>query len=95
MDDCMKSVTVIVLGDIQDKYTSAEVNRLNTTYPAAPEEGEDNYDDYLDMRDNIRKMRGDIVSFSQTLNYVLLHATVVNTSSPQWTSQAKPSTPGV
>eukprot|EP00971_Amphidinium_carterae_P089736 1776761-Amphidinium_carterae.2 len=75
MDDCTKSVTAIVLSDIQDKYTATEVNRLNTTYLQAIAEGEDGYDDYMDLRDNIRKMRGDIVSFSQTLNYVLLHAT--------------------
>eukprot|EP00971_Amphidinium_carterae_P086464 1711044-Amphidinium_carterae.2 len=37
MDECTRSVTVIVLGDIQDKCTSAEVNRLNATYPTAPQ----------------------------------------------------------
>eukprot|EP00971_Amphidinium_carterae_P078426 1551436-Amphidinium_carterae.3 len=76
MDDCAKSVTIIVLGDVQDKCTASEANQLNTTYPTpADTEGEDGYDDYMDMRDNIRKMRSDIVSFNQTLNYVLLHAT--------------------
>eukprot|EP00971_Amphidinium_carterae_P274855 5453900-Amphidinium_carterae.2 len=33
------------------------------------------YDDFMDLTVNIKKMRSDIVSFSQTLNYVLLHAT--------------------
>eukprot|EP00971_Amphidinium_carterae_P127083 2517709-Amphidinium_carterae.1 len=75
MDDCTKSVTIIVLSDIQDKYTLAEVTRMNNNYPTAPADGEDGYDDYIDLRDTIRKMRGDITSFSQTLNYVLLHAT--------------------
>eukprot|EP00971_Amphidinium_carterae_P005119 102160-Amphidinium_carterae.1 len=75
MDKCTTSVTVIVFGDIQDKHTAAEVNRLNTTCPQAVNDGEDGYDDYMDMRDNIRKMRGDIISFSQTLNYVLRRAT--------------------
>eukprot|EP00971_Amphidinium_carterae_P263207 5221993-Amphidinium_carterae.2 len=75
MDDCTKSVTAIVLSDIQDKYTLAEVTRMNTTYQVVPAEGDDGYDDYSDLRDTIRKMRGDIISFSQTLNYVLLHAT--------------------
>eukprot|EP00971_Amphidinium_carterae_P233139 4627486-Amphidinium_carterae.1 len=69
MDDCTKSVTVIVLNDIQDKYVAAEVTRLNTTYPAPVAEGEDGYDNYVDLQ------RGDIIRFSQILNYVLLHAT--------------------
>eukprot|EP00971_Amphidinium_carterae_P143625 2845718-Amphidinium_carterae.1 len=77
MDKCTKSVTVIVLNDIQHEYTKDdhEVRRLNTTYPQAFAEGEDGYDDYMDLAVNIKKMRGDIVTFSQTLNYVLLHAT--------------------
>eukprot|EP00971_Amphidinium_carterae_P062518 1237589-Amphidinium_carterae.1 len=75
MDECTKSVTVILLNDIQDKYTADEVKRLTTTYPNPVAEGEDGHEDYIDMTINIKKMRGDIVSFSQTLNYVLLHAT--------------------
>eukprot|EP00971_Amphidinium_carterae_P124238 2461428-Amphidinium_carterae.2 len=74
----MKEGTISMMGKMNpntDKYIVVEVNRLNTTYPQAVGEEEDGYDDYMDMRDHIRKMRGDIVSFSQTLNYVLLHAT--------------------
>eukprot|EP00971_Amphidinium_carterae_P101788 2014611-Amphidinium_carterae.1 len=59
MDDCTKSVTVIVLSHIQDKYTLAEVTKMNTNYPVAPADGDDVYDDYSDPRDTIRKMRGD------------------------------------
>eukprot|EP00971_Amphidinium_carterae_P129380 2562679-Amphidinium_carterae.2 len=36
MDDCTNSVTSIVLSDIQDKYTMAEVTRINNTYPLIP-----------------------------------------------------------
>eukprot|EP00971_Amphidinium_carterae_P198158 3932714-Amphidinium_carterae.3 len=68
MDECTKSVT-------QAKYTVDEVRRLNTTYPQPVAEGENGYEDYMDITMNIKKMRGDIVNFSQTLNYVLLHAT--------------------
>eukprot|EP00971_Amphidinium_carterae_P023830 469794-Amphidinium_carterae.1 len=75
MDDCTKFVTVIQLGDIQDKYTADEVRMFNTTYPVALQDSEDGYDVFMDMTVNIKKMRGDIVNFSQTLNYVQLHAT--------------------
>eukprot|EP00971_Amphidinium_carterae_P273413 5426226-Amphidinium_carterae.2 len=75
MDECTKSMTAILLNDIRDTYTADEVRRLTTTYPNPAAEGEDGYEDYMDMTVNIKKMRGDIVSFSQTLNYVLLHAT--------------------
>eukprot|EP00971_Amphidinium_carterae_P288853 5735462-Amphidinium_carterae.2 len=75
MDDCTKFVTVIQLGDVQDKYTADEVRKHNTTHPVALQDGEDGYDDYMDMTVNIKKMRGDIVYFSQTLNSVLLHST--------------------
>eukprot|EP00971_Amphidinium_carterae_P337622 6474525-Amphidinium_carterae.1 len=43
MDDCTKSVTIIVLGDIQDKYTANRVRNLNTKFPAALQEADDNY----------------------------------------------------
>eukprot|EP00971_Amphidinium_carterae_P082723 1636219-Amphidinium_carterae.1 len=81
MNECTKSVTVIVLNDIQDKYTAAEVDRLKANYPVAIAEGEDGYDDYMDLRDTIRKMRGDSVSFSQTLNYMLQSKAVRHTQS--------------
>eukprot|EP00971_Amphidinium_carterae_P168425 3337035-Amphidinium_carterae.1 len=75
MDDSTKSVTVIALADIQTSYTADAVKTLNTRFPAAPQEGEDTYDEYMGTTVNIRKMRNDIANFSQTLNYVLLHAT--------------------
>eukprot|EP00971_Amphidinium_carterae_P313164 6223849-Amphidinium_carterae.2 len=70
MDDGTKSVTVILLGDIQDEYTANEGK-----FSVALQEGENDYDEYMDMTINIKKMRRDIVNFSQTLNYVLLHVT--------------------
>eukprot|EP00971_Amphidinium_carterae_P330478 6463531-Amphidinium_carterae.1 len=66
---------LILINDIQDKYTASEVKKLNTKFPIAAQEGEDDYDEYMDMTVNIQKMRGDIVNFSQKLNYVLPHAT--------------------
>eukprot|EP00971_Amphidinium_carterae_P044696 879368-Amphidinium_carterae.1 len=62
----------------KDKYTANEVRKLNTKFPIAAQKGEDDYDEYMDMTVNIQnfqKMKGDIVNFSQTVNYVLLHAT--------------------
>eukprot|EP00971_Amphidinium_carterae_P207479 4116720-Amphidinium_carterae.2 len=48
MDECTKSVTVIILNDIQDKYTANEVRRMTSTYPQQITKGEDRYDDYMD-----------------------------------------------
>eukprot|EP00971_Amphidinium_carterae_P237491 4714503-Amphidinium_carterae.2 len=39
MDDCTKSVTVILLGDIQDKDAADEVRKYNTSFPAALQGG--------------------------------------------------------
>eukprot|EP00971_Amphidinium_carterae_P343504 6483275-Amphidinium_carterae.2 len=63
MDDCTKSVTVLPLNDIQDKYTQDEVRKYNTRYPIAVQEGEEDYDEYMNMTVNIKKMRGDIAAF--------------------------------
>eukprot|EP00971_Amphidinium_carterae_P234128 4645731-Amphidinium_carterae.1 len=69
MDDYTMSVTDILLNDIQDKYTADEVRKYNTRFPTAVQAGEEDYDEYMDMAVNIKKMSGDIVNFSQTLNY--------------------------
>eukprot|EP00971_Amphidinium_carterae_P050370 992363-Amphidinium_carterae.2 len=50
-------------------------NLIPHIHAVALQDSEDNYDDFMDMTVNIKKMRGDIVNFSQTLNYALLHAT--------------------
>eukprot|EP00971_Amphidinium_carterae_P155389 3081731-Amphidinium_carterae.1 len=55
MDECTKSATIIQLSDIQDKYTTNEVKKCNTTYLTAPRDGEDGYDDYMDMTVNIKE----------------------------------------
>eukprot|EP00971_Amphidinium_carterae_P269443 5345197-Amphidinium_carterae.1 len=60
IDNCTKSKTVILLGDIQGKYTANEVKKYNTQFPNALQEGGDDYDEYMDMTVNIKKMRGDI-----------------------------------
>eukprot|EP00971_Amphidinium_carterae_P174675 3462341-Amphidinium_carterae.6 len=54
MDECTKSVTAIVLNDIQDKYieTKSDDSIVNTTYPQTVAEGEDGYDDYMDLTIN-------------------------------------------
>eukprot|EP00971_Amphidinium_carterae_P214099 4248914-Amphidinium_carterae.1 len=77
--DSPKSVTVIIINDIQDKYTAREVRKLSTKFPIAVQEGEGDYDEHMDMTVSIQKMRSDIVNFGQPLNYVLLHATKPST----------------
>eukprot|EP00971_Amphidinium_carterae_P287626 5709728-Amphidinium_carterae.1 len=57
MGECTKSVSVIVLTDIQDKYTEDEVRKLNTTYPQPVADGEDGYNDYMDLTVTIKKMK--------------------------------------
>eukprot|EP00971_Amphidinium_carterae_P162076 3212954-Amphidinium_carterae.2 len=49
MDERTKSVTAIILNDIQDKYTADEVRRLTANFPQAVAEEEDGYDDYMDL----------------------------------------------
>eukprot|EP00971_Amphidinium_carterae_P297851 5918058-Amphidinium_carterae.1 len=75
MDDSTKSVTAIVLADIHTDVTADDTRRLNGRFPVAPQGHADNYDEYVDLTMEIRKKKDDIINYSQTLNYVLLHAT--------------------
>eukprot|EP00971_Amphidinium_carterae_P172066 3411586-Amphidinium_carterae.1 len=75
MDDSTESVTAIVPTDIQTSYTTDMTRSLNDKFPVVLQEGEDNYDEYINMTMNILKIKDDIVNSSQTLNYVLLHST--------------------
>eukprot|EP00971_Amphidinium_carterae_P297987 5921169-Amphidinium_carterae.2 len=81
MDDGTKSVTVIALGDSQDKYATTEVTKLNATYPVAPVDGEDGYDEVNHLRDTIRKMRGG----ERAQQFSLLRAII----QPNWTSETR------
>eukprot|EP00971_Amphidinium_carterae_P156894 3110278-Amphidinium_carterae.1 len=74
MDKSSRSVETINIANIQDGYTR-EVNRLHLRLPCIPAEDEEEHDEYNEMTLNIRGKRDDITSFSQTLNYVLVHAT--------------------
>eukprot|EP00971_Amphidinium_carterae_P002241 44338-Amphidinium_carterae.1 len=62
MDDSTRSVTVVVLADIQTDYAAEDTKSLNDKFQVAPQEGENNYKEL-----NIRKMRDEIVNFRQTL----------------------------
>eukprot|EP00971_Amphidinium_carterae_P207736 4121892-Amphidinium_carterae.1 len=75
MDDSTKSVTAIVLGNIHAVCTSEDTRRFNGKFQVAPQEDEDNYEEYMELTMEIRKKKDDIVNFSQILNYVLSHST--------------------
>eukprot|EP00971_Amphidinium_carterae_P135756 2689745-Amphidinium_carterae.1 len=52
------------------------MNYRDTRYPIQPTEDEtDEFADYVEMSLSIRKKRDEITSVSQTLKYVLVHAT--------------------
>eukprot|EP00971_Amphidinium_carterae_P120354 2384759-Amphidinium_carterae.2 len=64
MDECTRSVETLNITIIQDDYT-----------PDDAAEGTDEHEKYTEMTANIRKKKDDILNFSQTLNYVLVHST--------------------
>eukprot|EP00971_Amphidinium_carterae_P277444 5506314-Amphidinium_carterae.1 len=66
----------IELRNIQDAYTEEDVTLRDQKYPTQPMD-EEQYElaEYLDMSFAIRKKRDEITSVSQTMNYVLVHAT--------------------
>eukprot|EP00971_Amphidinium_carterae_P064148 1269926-Amphidinium_carterae.1 len=75
MDKCTIFVETVSISDIQNEYTADYVTKLNNIFPSAPAEDTDEYGEYNEMTLNIRKKRDDIMSFSQTLNYMLVHST--------------------
>eukprot|EP00971_Amphidinium_carterae_P248784 4938349-Amphidinium_carterae.1 len=75
MDDSCKSTTPMVLATMQTDAVAADLLAFNRRYPQAIHHGEDGFDDYMDRWDAMEKKKADIQQHSQTLNYVLLHAT--------------------
>eukprot|EP00971_Amphidinium_carterae_P196151 3892249-Amphidinium_carterae.1 len=60
---------------MQTDAVAEDLRRFNLRYPQAVNYGEDHYDDYMDRWEALENKKADIAHFSQTLNYVLLHAT--------------------
>eukprot|EP00971_Amphidinium_carterae_P222845 4422362-Amphidinium_carterae.1 len=75
MDESSRSVETVNIANIQDDYTTKGVNRLRQQFPTIPTKNEEYYDEYNEMTLKFRKKKDDIRSFSQTLNYVLVHST--------------------
>eukprot|EP00971_Amphidinium_carterae_P189436 3760424-Amphidinium_carterae.2 len=65
----------MVVATMQRDAVANDLQRFNQRYPQAVNYGEDHYDDYMDRWEAMDKKKADIAHFSQTLNYVLLHAT--------------------
>eukprot|EP00971_Amphidinium_carterae_P148662 2947605-Amphidinium_carterae.1 len=65
------SVETINITNIQDVYASEDRHQLRTKFPTIPAEDANDYDECNEMTWNIRKNNDAILSFSQTLNYVL------------------------
>eukprot|EP00975_Prorocentrum_lima_P063963 12894713-Prorocentrum_lima.AAC.1 len=71
MDNCTSSVDAVNISDIQDAYTAEDYIKLNNKFPDVPQQDTNEYEEYSEMTLSIRKKKDDIMSFSQTLNYVL------------------------
>eukprot|EP00971_Amphidinium_carterae_P106437 2108344-Amphidinium_carterae.1 len=50
MDESSRSVDAIDIANIQDDYTTEDVNRLHLRFPAISAEDEEEYDEYNEMR---------------------------------------------
>eukprot|EP00971_Amphidinium_carterae_P124021 2456240-Amphidinium_carterae.1 len=76
MENSTKSIETVNISDMQDEYTAEDMTWLNNKSPVVPARDDtDDYEEYNEMTLIIRKKRDDIMSFSQTLNYVLVHST--------------------
>eukprot|EP00971_Amphidinium_carterae_P289345 5744803-Amphidinium_carterae.1 len=75
LDDSSKSQIPVVIATMQRDAVAQDLQRFNAQYPQAIHHSEDGYDEYLDRWDAMEKKKADILQFSQTLSYVLLHAT--------------------
>eukprot|EP00971_Amphidinium_carterae_P095476 1888940-Amphidinium_carterae.1 len=65
----------MVIATMQRDAVAADLLAFNQRYPQQIRYGEDHYDDYMDRWEAMEKKKADILQHSQTLNYVLLHAT--------------------
>eukprot|EP00971_Amphidinium_carterae_P241342 4792126-Amphidinium_carterae.2 len=85
MDESSRLDETINIANIQSKYTTEDVNRLRQRFPTIPAEDEVDYDEYNKITLNIKIKifkRDDITSFSQTLNYRLVHSTKPGSEAP-------------
>eukprot|EP00971_Amphidinium_carterae_P207651 4120392-Amphidinium_carterae.1 len=74
MEESGRSVETTDVKNIQNAYTADDVARLQQRFSNIPTE-DDELGKYNDMRLAIRRRKDKITSFSQTLNYVLVHST--------------------
>eukprot|EP00971_Amphidinium_carterae_P129995 2574835-Amphidinium_carterae.1 len=75
MDDSCKSPTPMVIATMQRDAFAADLQAYHARYPNPIRHGEDGYEEYMDGWDAMERKKNDILQHSQTLNYVLLHAT--------------------
>eukprot|EP00971_Amphidinium_carterae_P216870 4305043-Amphidinium_carterae.1 len=76
MDKSTNSIETVNISDIQDDYTAQDVLASIIKFPQRlSRDDTDDYDEYNEMQLTIKKKRDDIMSFGQTVNYVLVHAT--------------------
>eukprot|EP00971_Amphidinium_carterae_P305038 6061365-Amphidinium_carterae.1 len=76
-EDSVRSQVPMVIATMQRDAVTTDLQSFNARYPQQIRYGEDSYDDYMDKWEAMekKKKKADILQFSQTLNYVLLHAT--------------------
>eukprot|EP00971_Amphidinium_carterae_P037320 733633-Amphidinium_carterae.1 len=74
MDDSCRSPTPMVIATMQRDAVANDLQAFNRRFPQPIRQGEDHYDEYMDQWEAMEKKAG-IQQHSQTLNYVLLHAT--------------------
>eukprot|EP00971_Amphidinium_carterae_P056995 1127060-Amphidinium_carterae.1 len=60
---------------MQRDAVAQDLQSFNQRYPQPIRYGEDHYDEYMDRWEAMDKKKAGILQHSQTLNYVLLHAT--------------------
>eukprot|EP00971_Amphidinium_carterae_P037616 739564-Amphidinium_carterae.1 len=58
---------------MQRDAVATDLQHFNARCPQPIHYGEDHYDEYMDRWEAMEKNKADILQFSQTLNYVLLH----------------------
>eukprot|EP00971_Amphidinium_carterae_P215146 4270273-Amphidinium_carterae.1 len=75
MEDRTRSQIPMVMSTMQRDAIANDLQGFNARYPPAIHHGEDGYDEYMDRWEAVEKKKADILHFSQTLNYVLFHAT--------------------
>eukprot|EP00971_Amphidinium_carterae_P230651 4577425-Amphidinium_carterae.1 len=65
----------MAIATMQRDAVANDLQAFNRRYPQQMRQGEDGYDEYMNLWEAMEKKKADIQQHSQTLNYVLLHAT--------------------